>query len=47
MNPKKEVTYDTDVNVVKDQTELPRYLISANIEKLEFLFNLELSIGEN
>lgn len=29
--PKKELTYQNDVNVVRDQTELPRYLISSNI----------------
>jgi len=42
--PKKEVTYDSDANVVRDQTELPRYLISAHHETLEFLFNLELKL---
>lgn len=39
--PKKELTYENDVNVVRDQTELPRYLISSNLQTLDFLFTLE------
>jgi hypothetical protein len=45
--PKKELTYENDVNVVRDQTELPRYLISSSAETLDFLFNLEQKLDSS
>lgn len=40
-SPKKELTYENDVNVVRDQSELPRFLISSEVQTLDFLFSLE------
>lgn len=45
--PKREPTYENDVNVVRDQTELPRYLISSQAQNLDFLFNLVQQINSD
>jgi len=39
--PKIEANYFNDSNVIRDQRELPRYLLSSDTAQLEMLFALE------